>query len=221
MNPGPKVVTYLFGNPNLPVTDTLIVSWISVVILIIIARIGTRNIKLIPGKLQNALEILVETIHDQIEPMLPGEGWKYLPFIGTIFLYIGIGNLIGLVPVPGNTSPTGDLNTTLGLALIVFLVSNYAAVREAGLWGYLKGLAEPMFFLLPINIIGELAKPISHSFRLFGNVVGGGIIITLVYQAFPWLIPLPFHLWFDLFVGLIQTLIFGTIAIAYISVAKQ
>ncbi|MFW6022011.1 MAG: F0F1 ATP synthase subunit A [Halanaerobiaceae bacterium] len=221
MNPGPKVVAYLFGNQNLPVTDTLIVSWVSVVLLIIIAKIGTSNLKLVPGKLQNSLEILVEAIHDQIEPMLPGEGWKYLPFIATIFLYVGVGNLIGLVPIPGNTSPTGDLNMTLALALIVFIVSNYAAIKEAGLWNYLKGFVEPMFFLLPINLIGELAKPISHSFRLFGNVVGGGIIITLVYQAFPWLIPLPFHGWFDIFVGLIQTLIFGTIAIAYIAVAKD
>ena len=221
MNPGPKVVTYMFGNENLPITDTLIVSWVVVILLIFFAKYATRNLKMRPNSIQNSLELLIETIHDQIEPMLPGEGWKFLPFIATIFLYVGLSNLIGLIPIPGNTSPTGDLNTTVALALIVFIVSNYEAIKEAGLWGYLKGFAEPVVFLLPINIIGELAKPISHSFRLFGNVVGGGIIITLIYQAVPWLIPVPLHAWFDIFVGLIQTMIFGMIAISYISVAKQ
>ena len=75
--------------------------------------------------------------------------------------------------------------------------------------------------MLPMNIIGELAKPISHSFRLFGNIIGGGIIITLIYQFAPWIIPVPLHLWFDLFVGVIQALIFGMISISYISVARS
>ncbi|MTI59198.1 MAG: F0F1 ATP synthase subunit A [Firmicutes bacterium] len=221
MNPGPKVVTYMFGNGNLPITDTLIVGWVVVLLVIIFARYATRKLSMKPDSAQNAVELLIETIHEQIEPMLPGEGWRFLPFIATIFIYVGVSNLIGLIPIPGNVSPTGDLNTTLGLALMVFLLSNYHGMKEVGLWGYLKGFAEPVIFLLPINVIGELAKPISHSFRLFGNVVGGGIIITLIYQAVPWLIPVPLHAWFDLFVGLIQTLIFGMVAIAYISVAKS
>ncbi len=219
MNPGPKVVTYLFENPNLPITDTLIVAWLSVIIIIVAARLITRDLKLKPDSAQNMAEFLVTAIYEQVEPMLPGEGWRFLPFIGTIFIYVGVGNLIGLVP--GLNSPTGDLNTTLGLALVVFLVSHYEGMRENGVWGYIKGFGEPVIFLLPLNVVGELAKPISHSFRLFGNVVGGGIIITLIYQAAPGLIPVPLHAWFGLFVGLIQALIFGMIAISYISVAKS
>lgn len=219
MNPGPRVVTYLFGNPNLPVTDTLIVSWLSIILIVIFARVATKRLTLKPGRLQNAVELLITSIHDQLEAMLPGEAMRFLPFIGTIFIYVGVGNLIGTVP--GLVSPTGDLNFTLGLALVVFLVSHYEGVRDNGLWGYLKGFGEPVIFLLPLNIVGELARPISHSFRLFGNVVGGGIIISLIYQVAPGLIPVPLHAWFGLFVGLIQALIFGMIAIAYISVAKS
>ncbi|MFW6007350.1 MAG: F0F1 ATP synthase subunit A [Halanaerobiales bacterium] len=219
MNPGPQVITYLFGNKNLPITDTLLVSWMVVILVIIVVRLATRNLKLRkPGKIQNAVEFFLNLILDQVEPMLPGEGRRFLPFIATIFIYIGVGNLIGFIP--GLVSPTGDLNTTLGLALVVFLVSHYEGVRDNGLWGYISGFWKPVVFLLPLNVVGELAKPISHSFRLFGNVVGGGIIIGLIYQAAPWLIPVPLHVWFDLFVGAIQALIFGMIAVAYISVAK-
>ena len=218
MNPGPKVVFNLFGNPSFPVTDTLIVSWVVVIVTIILARLITRNLKMKPGKIQNATEMFIQLIEDQVEPMLPGEGRKFLPFIATIFIFVGIGNLIGILPqVP---SPTGDLNTTLGLALVVFLVSHYQGMKDNGIWGYIKGFGQPVIFLLPLNVVGELAKPISHSFRLFGNVVGGGIIIGLIYQAAPWLIPVPLHMWFDLFVGAIQALIFGMVAVAYISVAK-
>src|SRR6056297_913529 len=219
MNPGPKVVTHLFGKSYLPITDTLIVGWVSVVLIIILAKYLTSELKIRPGKKQNIAEFLITAIHDQIEPMLPGEGWRFLPFIATIFIYVGVGNLIGVVP--GVTNPTGDLNTTLGLALVVFIVVQAEGMREYGVWGYIKGFAEPVIFLLPINVIGELAKPISHSFRLFGNIVGGGIIMTLIYQAAPALVPVPLHAWFDFFVGMIQALIFGMVAIAYISVAKS
>ncbi|HKL75969.1 MAG TPA: F0F1 ATP synthase subunit A [Halanaerobiales bacterium] len=219
MNPGPQVVTHLFGKDFLPVTDTLIVSWVVVVALVIAAKIIGSNLELVPGKVQNATELLLTSIEDQIEPMLPGEGRKFLPFIGTIFIFVGVSNLSGVLP--GVPNPTADINTTLGLALLVFILMHFEGMRENGIWGYIKGFAEPVFILLPLNIISELAKPISHSFRLFGNIVGGGIIITLIYQAAPWLIPIPLQAWFDIFIGLIQALIFGMVAIAYIAVSKE
>ncbi len=219
MNPGPQVITYLFGLKYLPVTDTLLVSWVVVILIVVMSAVVTRKLKMRPSGAQNVLEFIVVLIEDQIEPMLPGEGRKFLPFIATIFIYVTAGNLIGLLP--GLPSVTGDLNTTLGLAIIVFLISHYEGMKEKGAWGYIKSFGEPVIFLLPLNVVGELAKPISHSFRLFGNIIGGGIIITLIYQVAPGLIPVPLHLWFDLFVGAIQALIFGMVAIAYISVAKS
>ena len=219
MNPGPQVVTHLFGKDFLPVTDTLIVSWVVVVLIAIAAKIIGSNLDLVPGKVQNATELFLTSIEDQIEPMLPGEGRRFLPFIGTIFIFVGVSNLSGVLP--GVPNPTADINTTLGLALLVFILMHVEGMRENGIWGYIKGFAEPVFILLPLNIVSELAKPISHSFRLFGNIVGGGIIITLIYQAAPWLIPIPLQAWFDIFIGIIQALIFGMVAIAYIAVSKE
>lgn len=219
MNPGPKVITYFLGNENFPITDTLLVSWLTVLLLIAISYIVNRNLRILPGRLQNAVELLLTSIEEQIEPMLPGMGRELLPFIGTIFIYIGLGNLIGIVP--GLTSTTGDINLTLGLAIVVFLVSQYHGIKVHGIKNYFKGFTEPIFFMLPMNIISELAKPISHAFRLFGNIIGGGIIITLIYQFVPWLVPVPLHAWFDLFIGVIQALIFGMVAISYISVARS
>ncbi len=219
MNPGPQTITYIFGKSYLPVTDTLIIGWVSVILIIILAKYLTQDLKLRPEGKQNITEFFITAVYDQIEPMIPGEGWKFLPFIATIFIYIGFSNLIGFVP--GLPSPTADLNTTLGLALVVFLISHFEGMRDKGIWGYIKSFGQPVIFLLPLNVVGELAKPISHSFRLFGNIVGGGIIITLIYQAAPGLIPVPLHAWFDIFIGLIQALIFGMVAIAYIAVAKQ
>ncbi|MFW6256562.1 MAG: F0F1 ATP synthase subunit A [Bacillota bacterium] len=219
LDPGPQVVFYFMGQENLPITDTIIVSWLLVIALVVVSKIVTSNLQLKPGRVQNVAELTVSAIEDQIDDMLPGEGRKLLPFIATIFIYIGTSNLIVLLP--GVPSPSTDLNLTLGLALVVFVVSHYYGMKEHGVWGYIKSQAEPVFFLLPLNIVGELAKPISHSFRLFGNMVGASIIVGLIYMFAPWLIPVPLHLWFDLFVGIIQAFIFGMIAIVYISVAKS
>ncbi|MEJ6951277.1 F0F1 ATP synthase subunit A [Natronospora cellulosivora (SeqCode)] len=219
MDLGPRTLFYLFGNPNLPVTNTLFVSWVVVLMLVFFSNMVTKDLKLIPGRVQNAVELLISSIEDQIEPMIPGEGRNLLPFIATIFIYVGVSNLIGLIPLVPN--PTGDVNITVALALIVFVVSHYHGVETSGAWGYIKGFAEPIPFLFPLNIVSELAKPISHSFRLFGNIVGGTVIITLLYMAAPWFIPIPVHLFFDLFIGLVQALIFGMIAISYISIARE
>ncbi|NLM96864.1 MAG: F0F1 ATP synthase subunit A [Halanaerobiaceae bacterium] len=217
MQPGPKVLAYFLGNENFPITDTLVASWLAVIILILFARLLKGRLNIIPGRLQSGVEILLSFIEGQIESMIPGSGRKLLPFIGTIFLFVGISTIMGLIP--GLVNPTGDINTTLGMALMVFFFSQYLGIKKAGIKNYVKGFFEPIFLMFPMNVLGELAKPISHSFRLFGNVVGGGIIITLLYQFFPWLVPVPLHFWFDLFSAFIQVLIFGMIAISYISVA--
>lgn len=215
---GPRILFYLFGNEALPVTDTLIVSWGVILGLVILFRMLSKDLKMVPGRLQNVVELLLTSIEEQIEPMIPGQGRELLPFIATIFIYVGVSNIIGVIPTVPN--PTGDINTTVGLALIVFVISHYHGVKANGIWSYLKGFTEPVFILLPLNIVSELAKPVSHSFRLFGNIIGGSVIIALIYGAAPWIAPIPLHLWFDLFIGVVQALIFGMIAISYISVAR-
>ncbi|SDL17060.1 F0F1 ATP synthase subunit A [Halarsenatibacter silvermanii] len=218
MDPGPQVVTHLFGHEALPITHTLVWSWAVCIVLIVGARMATREMKMVPSGLQNLGEAIVELILGQIEPMMPGHGRRMLPLIGTIFIYIGLSNLVGFLPAVDN--PTADLNTTLSLGLLVFVISHYEGMKVKGPLGYIKSFAHPTIILFPLNVVSELAKPISHSFRLFGNMVGGGIIVMLIYQAAPWVLPVPLHAWFDLFVGSVQALIFGMIAIAYIAVAR-
>ncbi len=218
MDPGPQVVTHLFGHEALPITHTLAWSWAVCIVIIVGARMATREMKMVPTGLQNLGEAIVELILGQIEPMMPGHGRRMLPLIGTIFIYIGLSNLVGFIPAVDN--PTADLNTTLSLGLLVFVISHYEGMKVKGPLGYIKSFAQPTVILFPLNVVSEMAKPISHSFRLFGNMVGGGIIVMLIYQAAPWVLPVPLHAWFDLFVGAVQALIFGMIAIAYIAVAR-
>ncbi len=168
------------------------------------------------------MELFVNTFQGLIDGIMPGEGRKYMPMVGTILLFIGLSNLSGFIPFV--SSPTSDINTTLAYAVLVFLVTHAVAIREKGLGAYLKGFAEPSIVMLPMNLIGELAKPVSHAFRLFGNMVGGGILIAIVIMLVPgWIIP--FHValnaWFNFAQGLIQAFIFGMLTVVYISVQKS
>ncbi|MCK8824586.1 F0F1 ATP synthase subunit A [Fuchsiella alkaliacetigena] len=214
MGEGAQVVFHLFG---IPVSETIVVTWVIMLALWIFAIFATRNPKTVPKGAQNVAELIIEAIIDLIESMMPNQGKKFLSFICTIALLIGVSNLVGIIPFVNN--PTADLNTTMGIALIVLLVSNYYGLEENG-FEHIKGFAEPTVLMMPINIIGELAKPVSLSFRLFGNVAGGGIAITIAAMFAPWIIPVPLMAWFDIFVGIIQAFIFTMLSIAYIAVAR-
>jgi F-type H+-transporting ATPase subunit a len=146
---------------------------------------------------------------------------NFAPYVGTIILFIGVANISGLL---GLRPPTADLNTTMGLSLMTFILIHFMGVKSKGLGGYLKGFLDPMPFLLPLNILGELATPISLSFRLFGNIVGGLIIMTLVYQAlgnFAVLVPAVLHAYFDMFAGLLQSFIFAMLTMVFVSLASD
>ncbi len=155
---------------------------------------------------------------------------RFAPYIGTLMMYLAFANLAGLLAV---RPPTADLNTTLALALMTFFLIHFNGLRSKGLLGYLKGFIEPFPMLLPINILGELATPISLSFRLFGNIVGGMIIMSLIYTALGGAltiggigflqlgIPAVLHVYFDLFSGLLQTFIFAMLSMIFISRAMD
>ena len=147
---------------------------------------------------------------------------RLVPFIGTLAVYLACANLFGLL---GFTPPTSDYNVTLALAIITFVMTQYYGLKTNGLGGYIKGYFEPMPLLVPLNIIGELANPISLSFRLFGNILSGGIILGLIYGAFEglgrigWIAPIitpVFHAYFDVFSGLIQTFIFIMLTMVFV-----
>lgn len=219
---GPKIIWVLeIAGKKIPITETVTTTWLIMGFLILVAFILTRKMSLVPGKKQVVAEMLVDTIYNLTETTMGKKFKHWAPYIGTLMLYIGIANISGLL---GFRPPTADLNTTLGLALMTFFLTQFMGLRSKGLGGYLKGFLDPMPFLLPLNIMGELANPISLSFRLFGNIVGGLIIMTLVYQAlgyFAVFVPAVLHAYFDLFAGLLQSFIFAMLTMVFVSLATD
>jgi len=168
---------------NFKLSETVVTSWIIIAGLALVSFLLTRNLKKVPtSKVQIFLEFaiggLVNLVTDTMGEKTVKRMPNIIPYIGSLFLFFACSNLIGLL---GLRSPTTDLDTTAAWALITFFMIYYAGVKFNGI-GYFKGLLEPMPALLPLNIIGELAKPISLSFRPFGNILGGAVIMSLLYS---------------------------------------
>lgn len=196
--------------------DTLMMTWLAMAVVIILAVIATRRVNIVPGRWQVFLEMIVLMLLDQIEATMGPKGKKLAPLIITLFLFLLIANLLGLVP--GLTSPTNDLNTTLGLALMVIVLAHLQGMINHGLVEHLKHFIQPNVFFLPINIVEEMAKPVTLSFRLFGNILAGEILLVILGMLVPYFIP---TLWlgFSVVVGIIQAFIFTMLSMSYLSSA--
>lgn len=228
------IITFANG---FKISETIVTSWIIMAALIIIALLLTRNLKPVPTtKRQIMLEYAVGTLRnlihgnmgDDVEKRMP----NMLPYIGSLFLFFLCSNLIGLL---GFRSPTADVDTTLAWALITCFLIYYEGMKAKGL-AYWKGLLEPVPLLLPLNIVSEFARPISLTFRPFGNILGGTVIMGLLYQflafisslipnvSIPFLqllIPVPLHFYFDLFAGCLQAFIFIMLTMVFVSSATE
>lgn len=223
---------------NFRLSETVIVSWIIIAVLALVSFLLTRNLKKVPtSKVQIFLEFAVSGLAKLVTDTMGEKTVKrmpnMIPYIGSLFLFFACSNLIGLL---GFRSPTTDLDTTLAWALITFFMIYFAGIKFHGI-GYFKGLLEPIPLLLPLNIIGELARPISLSFRPFGNILGGAVIMALLYQFLGWvstsilpglsipigqlIIPVPLHLYFDLFSGLLQSFIFIMLTMVFVGNAAE
>ncbi len=206
-------------------------SGLVIVILAIFAILSTRRLTRVPtSRRQNLVELVVESLNGFVAGVIGPKGEKYTPFIGTLFIYILAMNLLGLVP--GFKSPTSGLSITVSLALVVFVVYNIAGIREMGLLPYLRHLAgEPIWLaplMLPIHMIGELARPVSLSIRLFGNIFGEETILavlasmTFVIVRYVVAIPTQFPIMlFDIFISFVQALVFSMLSAIYIAVAIE
>lgn len=191
--------------------------------------LSTRRLEKIPTRrIQSVAEFVVQSLDNFVVGIIGPKGRTYTPFIGSLFLYILTMNLLGLVPL--FKSPTSSLSITVPLALIVFVVYNYAGIREVGLVPYLKHLAgEPIWLaplMLPIHIIGELARPLSLSIRLFGNIFGEetvlAILAGLTFVIIPYVVAIPTQfpmMLFAIFTSFVQALVFTMLTTIYISVA--
>jgi len=208
--------------------QVLVVIWFVVSILLVFSVLGTLNANRIPHGWQNFMESALDFITDIAKNQL-GESFyrEWIPFIGTLFLFIFGSNWAGavipwkLIKLPEGefAAPTNDINTTVALALLTSLAYFYAGLSEKGL-GYFKRYVQPLPLLLPINILEDFTKPLSLSFRLFGNVLADELTITVLTGLVPLVIPLPIML-LGIFAGSVQALIFSTLAAAYIAEALE
>ena len=186
----------------------------------------------VPGKLQVFWEVLVEQVNDLAVSAMGPKGRRYVPIGITLFLFILISNWIGFIPSalhPGASgeilpSPTGDVNLPLAMALLVIVWVHVESFRARGFKGYFKHYSQPFAALVPINIIEEITKPITLTFRLFGNLFSGGLMIAVMTTLLPiYVVPFGEIIWkpFDLFIGAIQAYIFMLLAILYFSFATS
>lgn len=213
-----NVIYWVYG--PLKLNATILFTWLVMALLVGASWLVTRNLAsdehLSQG--QNLLEVLVQTLHEQIREIGQQQPERYLPFVGTLFIFIATANLLAIVP--GYQPPTGSLSTTAALAICVFVAVPLYGIARLGLWTYLKQYARPTPVMLPFNIIGELSRTLALAVRLFGNVMSGAMIAGVLLSIVPLFFPVLMQL-LGLVTGLIQAYIFAVLAMVYIASATQ
>lgn len=235
---GPKIIFNIPVLGGIPVTETIVNGWLVVAVIAIISFILGRNLSVRnPSKRQIIAEKLVLTLSGLVEGTMGKHNMFFLPYIGALFTYSILSSLSGLT---GLRAPTGDLNTTLGFALAAFFLIQFYNIKNKGVLGWLKGFTEPVVFITPLNIVSEIANPISMAFRHFGNIASGIVITTLIYGALaalsstllgwipvigqiPFLqagIPAILSIYFDVFTSFLQAYIISMLTMVYVSGAE-
>ncbi|MGC9332578.1 MAG: F0F1 ATP synthase subunit A [Anaerolineae bacterium] len=203
----PHIVFTVLG---IPIRDTVVSTWAMMVIVVAIAVIVGRFRPM-------ALEMLVDFLNDTISGLMGRQALSYLPFLGSLAIFIAAANLLGVIP--GLQSPTRDLNAPAALALVVFFSVHYYGIRAKGAVDYLRDLASPVY-LLPLEIVSQISRTISLSIRLFGNILSGELIVAIIFALVPLFVPLPL-VGLSMFTGLLQAYIFTALATVYIASALQ
>ena len=194
----------LFG--GIPIASSLVVSWCIMAACMVFTLLATRNLKVRdPGKPQVVLESAVQFLNGFVKDSI-GPHWRpFAPYLGTVAIYIALANIIGIF---GLSSPTKDISVTTALALMSMALIYGAQFRYNGLGGGLKRFAQPMPLLTPINLMEVAIRPLALCMRLFGNVLGSYIIMEMIKYLVPAVVPAVFGIYFDLFDGIIQTIVF-------------
>jgi len=200
----------------------VVYSWLVLLILIVLAYLGGRSISLVPGKAQNFFEVVVSGMEEFMVDVTGEEGRWFFPLVGSIFLYIVTCNLIGLIP--GFFPPTASINTTLSCALVSFTFTHFIGVKYHGV-KYIKHFLGPIWWMipiiLPIELIGHLARIMSLSFRLFGNKMGHELVLMILFMlAGAFFAPLPIMA-MGIFVSFVQAFVFFLLSIMYFSGAME
>jgi F-type H+-transporting ATPase subunit a len=204
----------LFHIGSFPVYQPVFWTWVIMAFLAIGSFILTRNLQKTPKGVQHFLEVGIEWVETLIAHDVGPARKIFVPLILMTALYVGVANMIGVIP--GAYSPTEDLTTTLTLSLMIYVLGHIAGIAKKGFGKWLKGFIEPTFLMLPLNLAGEVSEFVSHSFRLYGNIFGGGILLGILYMMAPYVLPVPLMAWFGIIMGIIQTAVFTLLASIYI-----
>jgi F-type H+-transporting ATPase subunit a len=199
---------------------TIVFTWVVMALLVVGARLVTLRLSDTEqiSRWQNLLEVLVVGMRDQISAVSQQDPKQYLPFIGTLFLFISVSNILAVVP--GFRPPTASLSTTTALAICVLLAVPIYGVARRGIGGYLRNYIRPTVFMLPFNVIGELSRTLALAIRLYGNVMSGTVIVAVLIGIAPFFFPIIMQL-LGLLTGLIQAYIFAILAMVYIASAAH
>ncbi len=236
----PEIITTVFG---IPITNTLITSIIATAFLLIIAYFATKTMREVPSGLQNLFEAIIEALFKMIDGVTGNrkQTYQFFPLVTTIFIFIILSNWLGLVPgigsigffetahnggpssfVPLLRSTNSDLNTTLALAIVSVFATQIFGIAALGIWKYGKkfiNFSSPItFFVGILELVSEVAKMISFSFRLFGNVFAGEVLLVVIMTLVPFIAPLPFFA-LELFVGFVQALVFAMLTTVFLKMA--
>jgi F-type H+-transporting ATPase subunit a len=201
----------------LEISEHIFSAWVVMALLVLVSLLATRNMKIVPGGLQNVMELVVETLVGLIEQTAGPKGRVFAPVVMTAFLFIISANWIGTTPffgnVPGFESPNSNLSITAAMAIIVFVLCQALAIKTNGLGGYLKEFVIPN----PLHILTELSRPLSLSLRLFGNIYAGGVLVHTLLAIAPFITFM--FLGLELFVGAVQALIFTMLSLVFLTIA--
>jgi len=225
---------------HIPISDSIIVMWIVMAILIVLSIIFTRNLRMVPTGKQNVAEIIVEFVNNLTKGSL-GHYWKpFAPYFGTLILFLGLSNIISIfniIPsgkgiaeltglsffehIPEIAPPTKDFNVSAAFAVMSIFLVLFAGIKFKGIKGWLKSFIEPIPVLLPFKILEYFTRPMSLTLRLFGNILAAFTIMELVYFAVPIVVPSFLSIYFDLFDGGLQAYIFVFLTLLYVGEAVE
>ena len=192
----------IFG--GLDISESTVITWFIIAFVAVLCMILVRNLSVeSPSKKQQVLELAVGGLYNIFDGLLGKAGKRYIPYLMSVLIYLGISNVIGIL---GVKPPTKDMNVTAALALMSIILIEYAGIHAKGGRGFIKSFAQPMAIMTPINILEVFIRPLSLCMRLFGNILGG--FVELIKYFVPAIIPIPFSFYFDIFDGLIQAYVF-------------
>lgn len=202
----------IFG--GIEIAESTVVTWIIMAVTVLLSICLVRNLKVEnPSRKQLALEAAYDKLYGVFEDVLGEDGKRYIYYLMTVILYLGLSNIIGIF---GLKPPTKDLNVTAGMAIMSILLIEYSCFYKKGLKGFFKSFAEPVPIILPINIMEIFIKPVSLCMRLFGNILGAFVIMELLKAVVPLFLPIPFSFYFDIFDGFIQAYVFSFLTALFI-----